>query len=795
MISKKQWITFVNSAILSIAIGDFLNSLFQLHTNIIFIIVIAFFFSGCIMLLDIYKKNVISYLTILGIIIVGITISAVFKFSYIEATRRVIEWCMTYDRDIIHYDRWCGLATMAAILFLCCSITYVFHKFYKIKNILAASFLILLIIACINKLFVPKITVAIILVYSLVILVEICGIKLHKNSNVVDNSIATIYLAPICILIAILAVSFPSNTTPIRWKVVKSFIYKVQEQGSMIITEIQYRFNKGSGEFGLNYAEYSEDSDTELGGDVKLRNKNTLNIYTNNKSTARGYLIGSISDTYTGRKWEKRKSDYKYEYEDYYLDFFELLLCFTKANQEGMDLTNIVQKRDYEIKFKDIKTKTIFYPLKSYKIYHKKPIKYVETDQGALLFKKAKGNGTVYNTSYYELNLNSEGLKNILRNTGKQKIIVTEENLRKTGDSIFYLYKFEDELNYTGLIEEIEKRTEEIEIQYTTLPDTLPDRVKELAYEITKNYNNDYDKLKAIESYLNQMTYTTKVRRTPKEEDFVDYFLFEQKTGYCSYFASAMGILARCVGIPTRYVEGYVVDYMDRPEAFTYKVYSYSAHSWIDAYIEGVGWIPFEPTPEFYDGRYTQWKEASNTGNHASYMPNSVMIPTPPVQEPFKDNGIEINTAKKFTLQEYIFAVCAIILCILLLFASIVLAYYKLMETKYNRRYKNSSHNEQLTMKLGEILQYVTKEGYKLPSDETLYSYAKRIGDKIEFEHVTFLTIVLIYMRTRYGGKDVKESDLEIVIKFCKHFEKHLYLKLGKRKMFFDRFIFLHHIR
>lgn len=792
MIRKKILITYANSTLLSIAIGAFLNSFFQLHINSILIIVAAFFFSSCIMLLDSYKKNVISYLTILGIIIAGIIISAVFKFSYADVIRRVIEWCKTYDRDIIHYDRWCGFATMAGILFLCCITTYICHKYNKTKYILAALFLILLIIACINKLYVPKITVGIILVYSMVILVEICGGKLHKNSNVVDNSIATIYLAPICLLIAILAVSLPSNVNPIQWNGIKNFIHTVKEQGSMLITEIQFYLSNSSGEFELSYTEYSEDSDSELGGEVKIKNKNTLSIFTDNKSTSRGYLIGSISDSYTGRKWEKVKSNHKYEQEDYYLDFFELLLCFTKAEQEGITLTNIVQKRNFKIMFKDIKTKSIFYPLKSFDIYFDKPNKYVETNQGALLFKKAKGNGTVYKAEYYELNLNDESFKNILRNAGNQDVVVTENNLRKTADSIFYSGL--SKVNFNVLLQELTIRTEEIRKRYTTLPDDLPNRVKKLAYEVTKDYDNDYDKLKAIEAYLNQMTYTTKIGRTPEEEDFVDYFLFEQQTGYCSYFASAMGVMARCVGIPTRYVEGYVVDYNDRPKAHTYMVYSQSAHSWIDAYIEGVGWIPFEPTPGFYDGRYIRWKEKSETGNPSSNMPNGYMQPTPPIHESIDTYDIEINGTNRLTLQEYIFAACSVILCILLLFASIVWVYYKLMERKYCRRYRNSSQKEQLTMKLGEILHYVTREGYKLPSNETLYSYAKRIGKNIEFGNVSFLTIVLIYMRTRYGEKDVKESDLTIVIKFSRDFEKYLYLKLGRRKMFFDRFMFLHHI-
>ena len=61
------------------------------------------------------------------------------------------------------------------------------------------------------------------------------------------------------------------------------------------------------------------------------------------------------------------------------------------------------------------------------------------------------------------------------------------------------------------------------------LPDTVTNRVYELAHEITDSYNSDYDKAKAIESYLRTLEYTLKPGNLPDGYDFVDYFLFEGK--------------------------------------------------------------------------------------------------------------------------------------------------------------------------------------------------------------------------------------------------------------------------
>ncbi|MDR0983550.1 MAG: hypothetical protein LBL93_00880 [Ruminococcus sp.] len=103
---------------------------------------------------------------------------------------------------------------------------------------------------------------------------------------------------------------------------------------------------------------------------------------------------------------------------------------------------------------------------------------------------------------------------------------------------------------------------------------------------------------------------------TPIDEDFICYFLTEQKKGYCSYFASAGTMLARMCGIPARYVEGYIVktDEVTELETPVYvpskdyileyqsTVMGKNAHAWTEVYIDGLGWMPFEFTPGFSSG-------------------------------------------------------------------------------------------------------------------------------------------------------------------------------------------------
>ncbi|MFQ6063420.1 MAG: transglutaminase domain-containing protein, partial [Methanosarcinales archaeon] len=130
--------------------------------------------------------------------------------------------------------------------------------------------------------------------------------------------------------------------------------------------------------------------------------------------------------------------------------------------------------------------------------------------------------------------------------------------------------------------------------KYLQLPDEVPNRVKELSILITKDYNNPFDKAKSIEQYLrNNYKYNLYIDTPPENKDIVDYFLFESKEGYCIYFASAMVVMSREIGIPARLVTGYATGTLT---SYGYEVTGADAHAWVEVYFEGYGWVEFEPT-------------------------------------------------------------------------------------------------------------------------------------------------------------------------------------------------------
>ncbi len=120
---------------------------------------------------------------------------------------------------------------------------------------------------------------------------------------------------------------------------------------------------------------------------------------------------------------------------------------------------------------------------------------------------------------------------------------------------------------------------------------------------------NVYEQATAIEAYLRRtdgasegpasarpFTYDLETPSPPGDQRAVDYFLLRTHRGYCEYFASSMGVMLRTLGIPARLVNGFGKGSYDPQRGFV--VRAQDAHTWVEVYFPGYGWVPFEPTPD-----------------------------------------------------------------------------------------------------------------------------------------------------------------------------------------------------
>lgn len=149
-----------------------------------------------------------------------------------------------------------------------------------------------------------------------------------------------------------------------------------------------------------------------------------------------------------------------------------------------------------------------------------------------------------------------------------------------------------------------------IRSRYLQLPPGLDARIPVLARQITAHRTNPYDQMTALEQYL-RTNYRYTLHNLPTGRDPLATFLFDRKAGYCEYFASALAVMGRSLGIPTRVVNGFLSGQYNDISG-EYVIRGRDAHSWVEAWFplgeHGI-WVPFDgtaSTPEDLGGGWSR---------------------------------------------------------------------------------------------------------------------------------------------------------------------------------------------
>lgn len=133
--------------------------------------------------------------------------------------------------------------------------------------------------------------------------------------------------------------------------------------------------------------------------------------------------------------------------------------------------------------------------------------------------------------------------------------------------------------------------------EYLQLPAELPQRVADLTKTVAAGATSPYDQAKAIETYLRSFPSDLDVPSPPAKRDTVDFFLFDLKRGYFDYQATAMAVMLRTLGIPSRVAVGYYLDPTTAQDT-TYSVRRSDAYSWVEVFFPQYGWVNFNPTQD-----------------------------------------------------------------------------------------------------------------------------------------------------------------------------------------------------
>lgn len=549
------------------------------------------------------------------------------------------------------------------------------------------------------------------------------------------------FLLPLFATFSLIIAVLPSSEQPLSWSFVKKTAVKVSE----ILTDINYLFNPESTEFNIGLQGYSDDSGNAFGAGLKQRDISQLLLTCSSASPRSSvYLIGNVNDDYSKKGWRKSKYG-NFSDSDYYLDYCETVCAFEREGITRDDFARVTAKTGLIIRYDNINTQTMFYPLKTFELYNREEY---DASSPSVIFEERKGADTSYSVNYLEINYRSDEFGEIVSSTFDYD---TDDISTK-----HYLDKSIPE----NIEETLAKRSEYIFETYTKLPGCVTERTYQLADKITADCTNDYDKLCAIEAFLKNYEYTLTPGEVPKGNDPVDYFLFESQKGYCTYFASSMAVLARCEGIPTRYVQGFSVNCSNLQSFLNLSVPGSTAHAWVEAYIEGVGWIPFEPTASFSNGRYDFREKASvkveykNNNAFENDRNTEALTETLSDFKPEKDNHSST----------YIIVISFSVLGILL----VIILYIAVKSMKFLSTYKKSSDTEKF-MYCFRMSYYLFARKKLVPKNgETAACFASRVSLRMRFVDVSFEEITDVFDRIRYGNGEASCEEREVIEKYVR---------------------------
>ncbi|MCL2408095.1 MAG: transglutaminase domain-containing protein [Oscillospiraceae bacterium] len=305
---------------------------------------------------------------------------------------------------------------------------------------------------------------------------------------------------------------------------------------------------------------------------------------------------------------------------------------------------------------------------------------------------------------------------------------------------------------------------------YTELPSYFPERIRDLALSITAGAANDYERARLLEAYLTEnFEYTLLPGFPPPNRDFVDHFLFDLRMGYCTYFATAFVVMARSLGMPARYVEGFLVRGIPDEHGF-YNVMNTMGHAWGEVYFEGFGWHRFEPTPaeglpQPYIGAGFQVPGDSGGPAPPWYLDYLDLLDHIDMLTPGQDMGAVIRqpgAAEDDDAQDR-FGLYLIILAAALALGAV--AFRAVRIYRRNMLVHKKGDNEAVRHYFGVLLKYMKFFGYAIKPNETAGQFADRVGDKIRLDDKTFCLkdIAEIFAKARYSNHAITPEEREIM--------------------------------
>ncbi len=321
---------------------------------------------------------------------------------------------------------------------------------------------------------------------------------------------------------------------------------------------------------------------------------------------------------------------------------------------------------------------------------------------------------------------------------------------------------------------------------YLQLPPHLDINIKMLAKSITNGATTMYDMAVDLENYLRtHYNYNTNISLPPGQEG-VSWFLFRSgNQGFCNYFATAMAVMARELGIPARVVAGYSSGKLD-PKTNQMVVRGSDAHAWTQVYFAGYGWVNFEPSASFAPFA----RPLHSTGSSSTVVPNGSGTSTVGGKKnPAKDPGLEGDSPTPGSVSSQtgvagqIRQDVGIVLLGLLLLIVVGMLYFGLW---WRRLYRGYGLSMQV---FGRIAVLANWAGLSPRRSQTPYEYAHALAAAVPEQAVTIERLGDLYVRDRWADPSSTEhprrnGEIDEIPRIWKVLQPRLFIYLARHPHF-----------
>ena len=251
-----------------------------------------------------------------------------------------------------------------------------------------------------------------------------------------------------------------------------------------------------------------------------------------------------------------------------------------------------------------------------------------------------------------------------------------------------------------------------------------------------QGHTDYYTAISRIRSYLEKnLTYSTAADPYTGQGDFAEDFLTNTRIGHSVHYATAAALMFRYYGIPSRYVEGYLItpeDIKDKNPGDTIEVPGKNGHAWTEIYMDGLGWVPVEMTPEYYN----VMEEADLTAGLEAKGAKAAAIPEAQDEPPAQEN-IQTHWSLKlalFGIEKLLILLLAVfdLFCLIFIFTVCVL---RIHANRRRRKLFESEDDRQAVRAMAGYARLLYYHGPELYSEDAMKCYRKTsvIGEKAAF--------------------------------------------------------------